>query len=279
MREDKVARQSALVKLVRYVAGREARVCEGSGGAAVLVSRTGETGRSFPQAVLGEACSLGLLARQGAALAATPQAAAFLRRAALSPDERFQDQHREIEQRSVLIDEVRQPVRVNLSESPLGGMARLKEKSGEPFLSPVALDAGLRLHADFTRGQLQPHLTMRYEPRLAGKIGGIPGGTGDLCDSALSARGRVRAAVEAIGPELSGVALDVCCFEKGLETVERERQWPVRSAKLMLRAALMALARHYTPPAGRSRRSAWGDEGFRPAMADATVTETHPSGR
>ena len=73
--------------------------------------------------------------------------------------------------------------------------------------------------------------------------------------------------MEAIGPELSGVALDVCCFMKGLETVERERQWPARSAKLMLRAALMALSRHYAPPAPAGRRShAWGAEGYRPEL-------------
>jgi hypothetical protein len=271
MREGGAFKQGELVKLVRHVAGREALICDSSGDAGVLVSRAGEAGRPFSQRVLAEACALGLLVRSGDTLQATPQAAALLRRAALAPEERFQDQHREIEEQTMLVDDRRQRVRVNLAESPLGAMARLKEKSGEAFLTVAALDAGLRLHADFTRAQLQPQLTMRYEPRLSGKTKGMPGGAGDLCDSAVSARGRVRAAVEAIGPELSGVALDVCCFEKGLETVERERQWPVRSAKLMLRAALMALARHYAPPTSRSRMSAWGTEGFRPSMADAII--------
>jgi hypothetical protein len=55
---------------------------------------------------------------------------------------------------------------------------------------------------------------------------------------------------------------------KGLTVVERERQWPARSAKLMLRAALMTLARHYAPPRpekpGRMRH--WGEEGYRPEL-------------
>ncbi|WP_348626629.1 DUF6456 domain-containing protein [Rhizobium sp. R711] len=142
----------------------------------------------------------------------------------------------------------------------------MKEKSGGPFLPVEALAAGERLLADFTRSQLKPRITASWEPRHASRMNGARGGRADLTDSAIAARVGVNRALEAMGPALAGVALDVCCFMKRLEAVERERQWPVRSAKLMLRTALMALSRHYNPPtpARRPRMEHWGAEGYRP---------------
>ncbi|OLP61902.1 hypothetical protein BJF93_19685 [Xaviernesmea oryzae] len=208
--------------------------------------------------LLSRAVSHGILSRKGKLFSLRPEAAAHLRRLLAAPHEAFSAQHGARETADLMIDGALTRVTVNRAESPLGGLTRLKEKGGGAFLSPEACEAGARLHADFTRGGLQPRLTMRYEPHLGGSAKGTAPGMAELSDSALSARLRVEAALDAIGPELSGVALDVCCFEKGLETVERERQWPARSAKLLLRAALLALARHYQPPARRSRaRHVW----------------------
>jgi hypothetical protein len=254
-----------LLRLVRQLLHGDCDILANPDG---LLRLVGREERTYAQDIVRQAQSLGLARRTQGRLAATDAAAAFVRRALTADDEAFADQHRDMASAVAEVEGHRQPVRRNLSESPLGAIARMKDRQGDAFLPPEAVEAGERLLADFTRGQLQPRITASWEPRLSGRGKGHAGGQADIADSAMAARDRVSRAIDAIGPELAGVAVDICCFSKGLETVERERQWPARSAKLMLRTALLVLARHYTPPAPPNNRRShfWGAEDYRPIM-------------
>lgn len=164
-----------------------------------------------------------------------------------------------------------QTVLVNMAESPLALLYRLSKQTGKRFLSDEEFQAGERLRADFTRGNMLPSITANWDAITAKRSRGERGGVADLSDHTLDCRARVDKALKAVGPELSGVLLDICCFLKGLELVERERTWPARSAKMLLKTALSILHRHYT--AGKnpetdltSARFQWGDTDYRPSL-------------
>jgi hypothetical protein len=256
-----------MVRLLKLLVRGEARRQPGEGADIDILFADGTTA-SVPSGLIAEARASGLIEEQGELLHACPQARAYLRRAAAEADEAFLTQHAEIDTSAREVDGVVRRLRVNKDESPLASSERLKDRDGAAFMPEAALKAGERLHADFTRAQLQPRVTASWEQRLSSRASGGRGGMADLTDSAIAARLAVNRALEALGPELSGVALDVCCFMKGLETVERERQWPVRSAKLMLRTALLALSRHYNPQPSsrRPRMQHWGTDDYRPEL-------------
>lgn len=203
--------------------------------------------------------------------AAAPVAAAWLTRQA-NPETPFRSQHGALG-RTRLGGKEGETVLVNMDESPIGALARPRANGAKPWLGAEAVSAAERLRRDFEIGQMQPRITANWSASVKGgrRAGGGAGLT-DLTDMALAARTRFDAAMHAVGPELSGLLVDICCLLKGLEAVERERQWPARSAKLVLRIALESLARHYglqasaTGKAGPGRVRHWGAEDYRPEI-------------
>jgi hypothetical protein len=133
-------------------------------------------------------------------------------------------------------------VAVNLRESPLAWLYRRRDASGQGFIDERCFLAGERLRAELTAASMLPRMGVDWSQVPAGTAAPgalLPG------EAQSAARQRVRAALAAAGPELAGTLIDVCGHLKPLEQVERERQWPQRSAKLVLRLGLQALARHY----------------------------------
>lgn len=159
------------------------------------------------------------------------------------------DQHRarhlDLARRQVLTEEGVASVLINDSESPLGWLARRKSRDGHSMISPQQFIAGEKLRADFTRGNMAPRMTANWAAPTGGRPRGAGKNAADMTDMMLASRQRVGQAMDACGPEFSGLLMDVCCFLRGLEDVERERRWPARSAKVVLQLALDRLARHY----------------------------------
>ena len=184
----------------------------------------------------------------------------------LHPDLEYRSQHFDLVQKTITQNGIQKQVTVNENESPLSRLYYRRDKNGRSWLNEDEYKAGERLRADFERSQLQPRISANWEASVCSKSKNSNAGA-DISDFAVDARRRVEQTIAVLGPELSGVALDVCCYLKGLEVVERERSWPSRSGKLMLRTALRELVRHYSvrPQKRPAKIQQWGVDGFRPA--------------
>ncbi len=157
----------------------------------------------------------------------------------------FRGQHLTLAQRQIATDLGHASVTVDDGESPLAWLARRRGRDGRALIEPHQLLAGERLRADFTRANLMPRTTSNWASPISSDRRGGGNHAGAFTETMIAARQRVHRALDAVGPEFSGLLIDVCCFLKGLEDVERERVWPARSAKVVLQLALDRLARHY----------------------------------
>jgi Domain of unknown function (DUF6456) len=168
---------------------------------------------------------------------------AHLRRAeSAGEDAAFFHQHRETVEMAFVTDSGAKRVRVDMDESPLDWLRRRKGRDGEPLIDEASYQAGERLRTDIMLAGLLPGVTARWDdsPRSGG-----PASPSDATDRMIAARQRIRNAFDAIGADFSDLLMDLCGFLKGLELIERERHWPPRSAKIVIRLALARLAEHY----------------------------------
>ena len=257
--------------LIEYPQGRLRKTADGE---FMLVGSKTARPRPIGSATIADLLASGLLETDGENLfrASTVARSWLVRRK--TQDMAFKAQHAELEYSSPPGGEGKHTVLINRIESPVGQLARRRDRSGKPMLQPYQVAAAERLRADFERGQLQPAITANWSATVSHRQrSGGSGGIADLTDAALAARRRFDRAIAEVGPEFSGVLIDACCFLKGLETIEHERLWPARSAKLVLRLALAPLARHYglgDTAAGAVRSKAirgWGADNYRPEIS------------
>lgn len=123
----------------------------------------------------------------------------------------FRGQHLDLADRQIATEFGRAKVTVDAAESPLAWLARRRGRNGRALIEPHQFQAGEKLRADFTCA----HLMQRTKSNWASPI----------------AQGRHGAS-----------SAEAAAFT---DTIERERAWPPRSAKVVLQLALDRLARHY----------------------------------
>jgi hypothetical protein len=155
-----------------------------------------------------------------------------------------------------------------------GWLKSRKGRNGRPLISDHQFEAGERLRADYWFAHLSPRVTSNWSASAPSQRArrAAPSNPALLRDEVIAAKKRVMRALMAVGPEVSGILVDICCELKGLEEAEKENGWPQRAGKVVLQVALTGLARHYGRigygthrPARRGVRH-WGSDDYRPTI-------------
>ncbi len=134
--------------------------------------------------------------------------------------------------------------RLPLQESPIVGLARRRDRDGNPFLNRAMVRASERLREDFELAHVSAHRDGKDAPNWDEIIENINAHR-PLQTAGDGALPQVKRALEFLGPGLSEVAVRCCCYLEGLETTEKQMGWAARSGKIVLRIALQRLALHY----------------------------------
>lgn len=171
-------------------------------------------------------------------------------------DDPFRAQHQLRATRVIVSDGKTIKVEVNDAETPLAWLYRRKGANGKPLISEEQLEAGERFRRDHMLSDLSARVTTNWSFELGVSIsGGRPRDPADVADMALAARERLSHALKDVGSGLTGVLMEVCCNQRGLEEIERLFGWPQRSGKIVLQIALDRLVEHYVSINALRRRA------------------------
>jgi len=244
-----VSAPSWLIRLARP--GRRIALLPGGRGYGVFA---GTDRRRRPLAVLNarelsQAVSDGTLTARddGVSWAVTQAGLARLRRehaAAGNGDDRFAAQHRRLQPRPVIQADGR--IALALANADISPVARYAvDRPGRPaLLSRVHVTAADRLRADYDASTLRSRVTSDWSgvPRSGLRGGHDPA---DAPARALDARERVMNALEAAGPGLDRLLVNIVIRETGMERALRDLDWPDKAGATALHLALDRLAIHY----------------------------------
>ena len=225
-----------------------------------------------------------LLERTACGIVLSDAGHARVRRSNAEGFDPFRAQHQRRSRDIREMDGSRQAVFLNDGESPLGWLRSRKDRAGRPLIGEEQFKAGERLRADYWFAQMTARVTANWSAAAPSSRGrrGAPADAAALRDEVLAAKDRVMRALGSVGPEISGILVDICCELKGLEEAEKENGWPQRAGKVVLQIALTRLAKHYGLIAegnDRERRLRhWGQTDYRPRIDGALDEPVGPDG-
>ena len=112
-------------------------------------------------------------------------------------------------------------VTINEAENALFWLFRRKRPDGTPWLSAEQFAAGEKLREDYTLGLLGARVTASWNEAIASGSRSRSGPPkSNASDRVIAAKARYANAIDAVGPELSGILVSVCCLASGLEAAE-----------------------------------------------------------
>lgn len=204
--------------------------------------------RPFAQAKPNEvqaALSAGALQALGPTFVLTPEGRASLRRDQSRTDQPFAEQHRDMAGRTVM-EADGEHVSWAVKDTTPALTRYLKPQGDKPaLLERVHASAAEILVRDYELSALTSHVTMNWSPTPGASQRGAPKDRSDAPSTRLDAQSRFLDALNAVGPGLDRLLMNILIRECGMAVSERELGWPARMGAPALKLALDRLAIHY----------------------------------